>query len=277
MTNMKNFTIANLMTGDLVITANGKRATVMLDTPVGNILRFHTEKNSFSYIDKRYNSDLTHNKHEGLTIVKVYRLDPTKSAQNKIGDLVANPDKMLELGKVVYDRDAVTTKPTIDSLITGDMLIHRNGKVSTVYKNTPIGDILRFHTEFNSFSYLSRYSDDLTHESKDAFDIVAVYRTQSDDPTVAGDYIGNPDKMLDPANELWSEGDFVASYFYDGKTKNVASMTVDSNDSDDDYDGDCDGGCGGDCDGCDDCDKSVHEIIAELLTRLAEIIDDKED
>ena len=42
------FTISNLKTGDLVICANGKMATVMKDTAREDVLRFHTEFNSFS-------------------------------------------------------------------------------------------------------------------------------------------------------------------------------------------------------------------------------------
>jgi hypothetical protein len=212
---MTNFVKANIQTGDMIETRSGKRATVMLNTPIGNILRFHTTKDSFSYLDTRYNDDLTHNKYENLDIVKVYRIDPSTLDKKKVGDLIANPDKMTEYGKVVYDRDYVAPKPTIADLQTGDMLVHRGGKVSTVYKDTPVGDIIRFHTEFNSFSYLTRYNDDLNHESKDSLDIIAVFRVSDPDTTKAGDFIGNPVKMLNEDNLLWfAEDTFAASYVY---------------------------------------------------------------
>ena len=129
------FTISNLKTGDLVICANGKMATVMKDTAREDVLRFHTEFNSFSRLGVNYNSDMTNKRADGLTIVKVYRAIGV--ANNKIGDLVFNPLKMLEYGTVVYDRataEANGDDITIDSLKTGDMLVHRNGKRSTVFK-----------------------------------------------------------------------------------------------------------------------------------------------
>ena len=55
------FTISNLKTGDLVICANGKMATVMKDTAREDVLRFHTEFNSFSRLGVNYNSDMTNN------------------------------------------------------------------------------------------------------------------------------------------------------------------------------------------------------------------------
>lgn len=111
------FTISNLKTGDLVICANGKMATVMKDTAREDVLRFHTEFNSFSRLGVNYNSDMTNKRADGLTIVKVYRAIGV--ASNKIGDLVFNPLKMLEYGTVVYDRataEANGDDITIDSL-----------------------------------------------------------------------------------------------------------------------------------------------------------------
>ena len=224
---MKNFNITNIMTGDLVTLRNGKTGTVMLNTPIGDIIRYHSEKNSFSYIAKRFNADLTHNKHTNMDIVKVYRIDPAKVPMNKVGDLVANPEKMLDAGTVVFDRDAVPAKPKLDDLVTGDLLIHRNGKVSTVYKDTPIGDIIRYYTENNSFSYLRRYDDDLIHESNDGFDIVAVLRVpDSIDPAKIGDYIANPTKLLTADNVrdyiVWSDGDVRALFYYNGEDYHVS-------------------------------------------------------
>lgn len=239
---MKNFTIANLMTGDLATLRNGKTGTVMLNTRIGDIIRYHSEKNSFSYIAKRFNADLTHNKHSNMDIVKVTRVDAATVPMNKIGDLIANPEKMIASGKVIFDRDALPVKPKLADLVTGDLLIHRNGKVSTVYKDTPIGDIIRYYTENNSFSYLSRYNDDLVHESKDSFDIVAVLRVpDSIDSTQIGDYIANPVKVLTADNVgnyiVWSDGDIQASFYYDGDSY-CTSLSADylsstSSDSDD--------------------------------------------
>lgn len=211
-----NFTITNLMTGDLVTLRNGKTGTVMLNTRIGDIIRYHSEKNSFSYIAKRFNDDLTHNKHSNMDIIKVHRIDASKVPMNKIGDLIANPEKMIADGKMVFDRDAAPAKPKLSDLITGDLLVHRNGKVSTVFKDTPVGDIIRYYTENNSFSYLSRYNDDLVHESKDGFDIVAVLRAPDVDESTIGDYIANPTKMFSDGVVVWSDGDIAASYYYNG-------------------------------------------------------------
>lgn len=301
---MKNFTIANLMTGDLVTLRNGKTGTVMLNTPIGDIIRYHSEKNSFSYIAKRFNADLTHNKHTNMDIMKVYRIDPAKVPMNKVGDLVANPVKMLDAGTVVFDRDAVSAKPKLGDLITGDLLIHRNGKVSTVYKDTPIGDIIRYYTENNSFSYLRRYNDDLVHESKDSFDIVAVLRVpDSIDSTQIGDYIANPVKVLTADNVsdyiVWSDGDIQASFYYDGDNYEtslsadyLSSTTSDPDDSSvierlmrdifginlsDDSDGGCRCGCSGcQSDDDDDDDDRADEIeeLRDLLDEIADRLDD---
>ena len=54
-----------------------------------------------------------------------------------------------------------------NNLLTGDMLVHKNGKVSTVMLDTQCGDIMRFHTSFNSFSYLDNFNDDLSHVKHD--------------------------------------------------------------------------------------------------------------
>lgn len=245
------FNTMNLITGDLVITANGKMATVMKNTNIGDILRFHTEKDSFSYLGKRYNDNLTHKTCKGLTIVKVYRVDPDKVEPSKIGDLIANPDKMLEFGSVIYDRDgdssripAMTAlpitdskqdKPTIADLLTGDMLVHANGKVSTVYKDTPFGDIIRYATEKNSFTYLYRFDNEtLAHESKDEYDIYAVFRANAADESTAGDAITNPAKMLVPENAVWvNGGSFVANYFRDGESFEVEYPCTSDEDEDD--------------------------------------------
>ena len=249
------FNTMNLITGDLVICNNGKKATVMKNTNVGDILRFHTEKDSFSYLGKRYNDNLTHKSCKGLTIAKVYRVDPDKIEPSKIGDLIANPDKMLEYGKVVFDRDSKTPpvpamaalptndaerdKPTISDLMTGDMLVHRNGKVSTVYKDTPFGDIIRYATEKNSFSYLYKYDNEsLTHESNDSYDVAGVFRANAADESTAGDAITNPAKMITPDNAVWVgfEDGFIIDYFRDGTDFEFAYNSDDGNDDYDDED-----------------------------------------
>ena len=186
--------INDLRTGDLVICAKGKKATVMKNTGREDILRFHTKENSFLRIDANYNADLTSKKSAGFDIVKVYRAVDAPS--NTIGDMVFNPDKMIENGTVVYDRSALTLR-------TGDLVVHRNGKRSTVFIGADFGDILRFHTDFNSFSYLSRYDGDLKHESNSGFDIVEVYRTSDADPTTFGNYFFNPELIEIGANLIW--------------------------------------------------------------------------
>lgn len=188
-------TINDLRTGDLVICAKGKKATVMKNTGREDVLRFHTKENSFLRIAANYNDDLTSKKSAGFDIVKVYRA--VDAPANKIGDMIFNPDKMIAEGTVVYDRNAVTLK-------TGDLLVHRNGKRSTVFIGAEFGDITRFHTDFNSFSYLKRYDADFKHESNDGYDIVAIYRVADTNPTTFGDSFFNPEIMEIGANLIWS-------------------------------------------------------------------------
>lgn len=95
-------------------------------------------------------------------------------------------------------------------LQTGDMLVHSNGKVSTVMFNTAAGDIVRYAPininggkPGKSFSYLSRFDDDLVHESKSGLSVVRVYRTQNQDATKVGDAICDPTQMLIDANLVW--------------------------------------------------------------------------
>lgn len=267
------FTKANLMTGDMIICRNGKTATIMLDTPIGNIARFHTDKDSFSYLDTRYTDELVHTSHENMDIVQVYRVDPTKLDSTKIGDVIANPEKMKEFGKVVYERKEVENVFKLEDLATGDMLVHRNGKVSTVYKNTPIGDITRYHTEYDSFSYLRRFDGNtLKHESNNSFDIVAVFRANIEDPTKIGDLIGNPTKMLTAENLLFKNIDEVsASWVYKEASgdfllnfaESVPEVTEGSNDD----------RCG-DCPHCGFCteDSDYDSSILEALRNLFELL-----
>lgn len=91
-----------------------------------------------------------------------------------------------------------------NNLLTGDMLVHKNGKVSTVMLNTKCGNITRFHTSFNSFSYLDNFNDDLSHVKHDGLSVVSIYRTFNPDPTKVGDAIANPDKMLTRSNLIWT-------------------------------------------------------------------------
>ena len=198
-----NFNINDLRTGDLVICAKGKKATVMKGTGREDILRFHSKENSFLRIDANYNADGTSKKSTGFDIVKVYRAANLPS--NKIGDLIFNPDKMIAEGTVIYDRDAAVA--TIADLRTGDLLVHRNGKESTVFKGTEFGDITRYHTDFNSFSYLVRFDDDMTHESNSGYDIVAVYRAADTNPTTFADAFCNPEVMKIPANLVFDRAD----------------------------------------------------------------------
>lgn len=197
---MKKMTINNMITGDMVQTRNGKFATVMKDTPIGDVLRYHTAKNSFSYIAVRYNDDMTHKDHNGLDIMKVYRI-PGDLAANVAGDVVANPEKMAVDAALIWDRD----NPVFDinDLQTGDMVKTRGGKLGTVYLNTLIGDIIRYHTEKNSFSYLTNFTTDLKSVKKDSFDIVEVYRSLIYSTTDAGDAFGNPDKMVQDGNLIY--------------------------------------------------------------------------
>lgn len=250
-----------LMTGDLVVCNNGKMATVMKNTNIGDILRFHTEKDSFSYLNKRYNENLTHKTCSGLTISKVYRVDPDRIEANKIGDLIANPDKMLEYGSLIYSRDGASRripvvpalsnenkeddKPKIEDLLTGDMLVHLNGDVSTVYKDTPFGDITRYVTEKNSFTYLYRFDNEtLKHESKDDYDIIGVFRANGDDAANAGDTITNPAKMLVAKNAVWVKGaGFSVDWYRNGEHDGFVyyhNSNGSNEDSDDNYDDDLD-------------------------------------
>lgn len=237
------FTKTNLMTGDMIVCRNGKAATIMLNTVAGNIARFHTSKDSFSYLDTRYDDDLSHTSHVNMDIVKVYRADTENISEKDVGDLIANPEKMIKYGKLIFDRETAdeyeeestsASKPTLGSLVTGDMLVHKNGKCSTVYKDTPSGDITRYHTENNSFSYLRRFNEDLEHENNDDYNIVAVFRTQSNDSSTVGDAIGNPSKMLIPENLIWSDGTVVANWVYDSTIGNVIISASEEKISEDD-------------------------------------------
>lgn len=221
------FTISNLKTGDLVICKNGKMATVMKNTGREDVLRFHTDYNSFSRLNVNYNDDLTNKRADGLTIVKVMRAIDVEPSD--IGDLVYNPDEMREGGTVVYDRDAESdNKITIDSLKTGDMLVHANGKVSTVFKGADFGDITRYHTSNDSFSYLRRFNNEtLKHESNSDYDIVAVYRTSVDDPTKFGDDYCNRDKMIVEANKIYPVADAATPSDYTTSDKDITMNYAD--------------------------------------------------
>lgn len=87
-----------------------------------------------------------------------------------------------------------------NSLHTGDLVVLRNGKEATVFKNVGASnsDLIRFHTKTNSFTYMHRYDEHMTHESKSEYDVVEVYRVKSDtDRSVYGDAILNPAKMYE--------------------------------------------------------------------------------
>lgn len=203
---MKNFTINNLRTGDMVQTRNGKYATVMKDTIAGDILRYHTDYNSFSYISTRYNDDMTHKSKSTFDIMKVYRISDD-AASNVAGDVVANPEVMIASGNLIWDRE----NPVFDinDIQTGDMVKTRNGKLGTVYLNTLIGDIIRYHTEKNSFSYLKNFTRDMKSVKSENFDVVEVYRSLIYPTSEVGDAIANPDKMISTGNLIYKRDEDV--------------------------------------------------------------------
>ena len=208
----KTITKSILSTGDMFVHANGKVSTVILGTIGGDILRFHTDKNSFSYLSN-YTENLAHVKHSGLDVVSVYR--STNPDDKKRGDEIFNPSKMIK------DSNLLGTISRIP-FVSGDMFVHANGKVSTLFRGVPTyGDILRFHTEFNSFSLLSNF--DITtgkHKDNSKYDIVAVYRAPESDPKTFGDAICNPSKMVSDDN-----------LFMGFITQNSASLSTDTNTS----------------------------------------------
>ena len=215
---MKNFTIANLMTGDMIQTRNGKYATVMKNTPIGDVLRYHTTKDSFSYIAIRYNDNMTHKDHSTLDIMKVYRM-PEDLASNVAGDVVANPAKMVTDKALIWDRE----NPVFDltDLITGDMIKTRSGKYATVYLNTPIGDIVRYHTTNDSFSYLKNFTRDMRHVEKTKFDIVEVYRSQIYSTSEAGDAFANVTKMVNDGNLVYRRDDYPVAVATDADVDDI--------------------------------------------------------
>ncbi len=87
-----------------------------------------------------------------------------------------------------------------NSLRTGDLVVLRNGKEATVFKNVGASnsDLIRFHTKTNSFTYMYRYDEHMTYENNPEYDVVEVYRVKSDtDRSVYGDAILNPVKMYE--------------------------------------------------------------------------------
>lgn len=105
------------------------------------------------------------------------------------------------------------------------MLVHRNGKRSTVFKGAEFGDIVRYHTANNSFTWLSKFDNDtLGHASNSDYDIVEVYRTAVDDSTKYGDDYCNVDQMICEANKIYPVSTCDDEY---GLDDTIAAMTYD--------------------------------------------------
>lgn len=107
------------------------------------------------------------------------------------------------------------------NLRNGDLVTMANGKKAT-YMNIGGTPIFRYHTEKGSFSYVAKYSDDLTHPTNSDYSVVRIYRVSEDvDSKNRNDAIFNPDKMSEYGEEITnnstdnrysaSNGDFVTS------------------------------------------------------------------
>ena len=222
-----------LRNGDMVVMNNGKKATYMVvnGTP---IFRYHTEKGSFSYVNK-YSNDLVHPSNNNYTVAAIYRVHPDVDAKVR-NDAIFNPAKMAEFGYLVTERTAVTTDDVcdefdgiydIDDTITGDMILCANGKYGTVFRNVPnCEDCVRFHSDTNSFMPFKRW-DGLDHKKRPEYNIVKIFRVNTDgDASTAFDVIGNPAKMTELGDVVYDrnaggEGFFEAA---------LGNFAVDDND-----------------------------------------------
>ena len=205
----------NILTnGDLVIMNNGKRATYM-DIDGVKIFRYHTDKGSFSYVDK-YSDDLVHPTNNDYTVVKIYRVEPDTD-KKKFGDAIFNPAAMDDYGYLVADRisdrdvwgrnpwgDDDDYEDTLGNFKTGDMVFFANGKTGTVFKNINGVDIIRFYTDTNSFMPFSRF-EGMEHFRRPEYNIVKVMRA-SEDVTASDRYdvICNPEKMKEFGKVVWT-------------------------------------------------------------------------
>ena len=214
-----------LRNGDMVVMNNGKKATYMVvnGTP---IFRYHTDKGSFSYVNK-YSNDLVHPSNDDYTVNAIYRVGSNVDAKKR-NDAIFNPDKMLQYGVNIATRDVPTYAAqdfyadedfdTIDDILdtkTGDMVLCANGKFGTVFRDVPdCEDCVRFHTDTNSFMPFKRW-DGLDHKTRPDYNIDRVYRADTEgDPSKLFDVIGHPDKMADNGvvifdrNAEWTDVDW---------------------------------------------------------------------
>ena len=210
---------SNLRTGDMVVMRNGKKATVMCGVGTGNssIFRYHTDTNSFTYINK-YSESLVHPTNNNYDVMSVYRLSDSID-RSVYGDAIFNPDKMLEYGTMIMSR--VDENPTVDNsdrndniirsgdfdineLKTGDLIVFANGKRGTIFKNIPnYPDIVRFHTTTNSFMPTTRWNG-VNHESNSGYNIEKVYRAISGQENKIYNAIANPDLMENDDNLIYA-------------------------------------------------------------------------
>lgn len=198
-----------LRNGDMVVMNNGKKATYMVvnGTP---IFRYHTKAGSFSYVNK-YSDSLVHPSNHDYSVREVYRVR-TDVAEKVRGDAIFNPDKMYEYGENIsnrcfYGNDASSNTDATDfgakiydiqGTKTGDLIVFANGKTGTVFRDMPnCPDIVRFHTDKNSFMPLTRW-DGLDHKTKAEYNIEKIYRASTEgDASKLYDVIGHPDRMME--------------------------------------------------------------------------------
>lgn len=84
-----------------------------------------------------------------------------------------------------------------NALRTGDMVVMNNGKKATfmMVGNTPI---FKYHTDNASFTYVSKYSDNLSHPRNAHYTVDEVYRVSAGvDEKRRNDAIFNPNKMAE--------------------------------------------------------------------------------
>lgn len=220
-----------LRNGDMVLMANGKKATYMNigGTP---IFRYHTDKGSFSYVNK-YSDDLIHPTNSAYNVEKIYRVSDGVDAKDR-NDAIFNPDKMADYGELIADRSTSGYVPAvgysftdIDAIAdlndtrTGDMVEFANGKFATVFRDMPNGaDCVKFHTAKNSFMPFTRFVG-LNHFKRPEYNIVKIYRADDTaDASTRYDVIGNPDKMTDYGNVIYSRVD--DDQFYSMTIENCA-------------------------------------------------------
>ena len=252
-----------LRNGDMVVTNNNKKATYMVvcGTP---IFRYHTDKGSFSYVDK-YSDDLVHPTNDNYSVKEVYRVSSTVDPKYR-NDAIFNPDKMAEYGLCIARRGDTTVPvvatsanlhgggydiESLDDTQTGDMIEFANGKFATVFRDMPNGDdCVRFHTDTNSFMPFSRFVG-LDHFKRPEYKIVRVYRADTSgfglETSKMFDVIGNPDKMTE-------YGDIV----YDNNVNDEAWLDATLEDF-----------------ACDDCDtkKALLEALGATVNTINKLLE----